>query len=378
MKIAAVSFAVCIAIAPVASAQTGGYPASPSHTVVGTNPDGTPRYGGEPAKDAKRSVNTAGQSGSNASGEGTDAATLHLEATIPLGDIRGRIDHMAVDLVRQRLLVAALGHGGLAVVDLKGQRLDRIVGGLAEPQGVGYDPVTDTIYVANAGDGSLRLFKGADFSPTGRIDLGNDADNVRVDAKAGRVIVGHGDGALAILDAATHTIIASAALKAHPESFQLDDGSERIFVNLPNAGVVGVVDRTTGKEIAFWPTAGHTANFAMALDQARQHVLVAFRRPPELGVFSAADGKLLASLQTCGDIDDVFVDSRRDRVYLSCGQGFIDVLATDGATYRPAGRIPTAPGARTSLFVPEFDRLVLAVPARSTSGAAIWIYRPSP
>jgi DNA-binding beta-propeller fold protein YncE len=303
---------------------------------------------------------------------------LQLEAKIPLGDVRGRIDHLAIDLARQRLLVAALGHGGLAVVDLKAQRMDRVVGDLPEPQGVGYDPVTDTIYVANAGDGSLRLFKGADFSPTGRVDLGSDADNVRVDSKAGRVIVGHGHGALAILDAASHKIIASAALKAHPESFQLDAGSERIFVNLPNAHAIDAIDRTTGKEIASWSTAGRSANFAMALDQVRQRVLVAFRRPAELGVFAAADGKLVASLQTCGDIDDVFVDSRRDRVYLSCGQGFVDVLAADGATYRPAGRIPTAAGARTSLFVPELDRLLLAVPARETSGAAIWIYRPSP
>lgn len=381
MKIAAVSIAICIAIAPVASAQTGGYPASPSHTVTGTNPDGTPRYGSEPARDARPSADTAGRSGTNVAGdrsESADTPMLQLEAKIPLGDLRGRIDHMAVDLARQRLLVAALGHGGLAAVDLKAQRLERIVGDLPEPQGVGYDPVTDTIYVANAGDGSLRLFKGADFSPTGRVNLGSDADNVRVDSKAGRVIVGHGHGALAILDAASHKIIASAALKAHPESFQLDAGSERIFVNLPNAHAIDVIDRTTGKEIASWPTAGRSANFAMALDQVRQLVLVAFRRPAELGVFAAADGKLVASLQTCGDIDDVFVDSRRDRVYLSCGQGFVDVLAADGATYRPAGRIPTAAGARTSLFVPELDRLLLAVPARETSGAAIWIYRPSP
>jgi DNA-binding beta-propeller fold protein YncE len=313
-----------------------------------------------------------------AAGESAEAPPLQLEAKIPLGDVRGRIDHMAVDLARQRLFVAALGHGGLAVVDLKAQRLDRIIGDLPEPQGVGYDPATDMLYVANGGDGSLRLFKGADFSPVGRINLGSDADNIRVDSKAGRVFVGHSDGALAILDAVTHKAIASAPLKAHPESFELDGNTDMIFVNVPNVRAVDVVDRTTGKEIASWPTAGRSANFAMALDQAHQNVLVAFRHPAELGVFSVVGGKLVASIRTCGDIDDVFVDSRRDRVYISCGEGFIDVLTADGATYRPAGRIPTVIGARTSLFVPELDRLLLAVPAKWTSGAAIWIYRPLP
>jgi DNA-binding beta-propeller fold protein YncE len=313
-----------------------------------------------------------------AAGESAEAPPLQLEAKIPLGDVRGRIDHMAVDLARQRLFVAALGHGGLAVVDVKAQRLDRLIGDLAEPQGLGYDPATDTLYVANAGDGSVRLFKGADLSSAGRIELGSDADNVRVDSKARRVFIGHGDGALAVIDADSQKTIVSAALNAHPESFQLDANTGRIFVNVPNAGSIDVVDRTSGKKIASWPTANRSANFAMALDQTRQRVVVAFRRPAELGVFSAADGSLVTSVRSCNDIDDVFVDSKRDRIYISCGEGFVDVLAAEGSSYRSIGRVATAVGARTSLFLPELDRLLLAVPARFTTAAAIWVFRPSP
>ena len=139
----------------------------------------------------------------DAEGENADAPPIQLEAKIPLGDVRGRIDHMAVDLARHRLFVAALGNDSLAVVDLNAQRLDRLIGELPEPQGVGYDPATDTLYVANAGDGSVRLFKGPDLSPGERIELGSDADNIRVDSKAGRVFIGHSDGALAIVDAVT-------------------------------------------------------------------------------------------------------------------------------------------------------------------------------
>ena len=313
-----------------------------------------------------------------AEGESADVPPLQLEAKIPLGDVRGRIDHMAVDLARHRLFVAALGNDSLAVVDLEAKRLDRLIGELPEPQGVGYDPATDTLYVANAGDGSVRLFKGAELSPVGRIELGSDADNIRVDSKVGRICIGHGDGALAIVDAATHDKIGSAPLKAHPESFQLDGNTSRVFVNVPNSGAIDVVDRTSGEKIASWPTAGRSANFAMALDHARQHVLVAFRSPAELGVFSAADGGLISSIPTCGDVDDLFVDSKRDRIYISCGEGFLDVVAADGASYRQTAHIATAAGARTSLFVPDLDRLLLAVPAKGEAAAAIWIFRPSP
>jgi DNA-binding beta-propeller fold protein YncE len=314
----------------------------------------------------------------NAAGANAEMPPLQLEAKIPLGNVSGRIDHMAVDLARHRLFVAALGNDSLAVVDLEARRLDRIIGELAEPQGVGYDPATDTLYVANAGDGSVRLFKGVDLSPGERIELGSDADNIRVDSKAGRVFIGHGDGALAAIDASTRDKVASAPLKAHPESFQLDGNTNRIFVNVPNNGAIDVVDRVTGQTVASWPTEGRSANFAMALDHARQHVLIAFRRPAELGVFSVADGKLLASVPICGDVDDLFVDSKRDRVYVSCGEGFLDVLAVEGALYRQIAHVATAIGARTSLFVPELDRLLLAVPAKGETQAAIWVFHPSP
>src|SRR5689334_19446403 len=83
-------------------------------------------------------------------------APLVLEAKIPLGEVGGRIDHLAVDVPRQRLLVAELGNNTLGVVDLAARRTLRTIAGLSEPQGVGYEPTTDAVYVANAGDGSVR------------------------------------------------------------------------------------------------------------------------------------------------------------------------------------------------------------------------------
>jgi hypothetical protein len=63
MKLAIVGALLCVAIAPMVAAQKGGYPASPSHGIVGTNPDGTPRYGSEPHKDSGPSQNTVNPSG---------------------------------------------------------------------------------------------------------------------------------------------------------------------------------------------------------------------------------------------------------------------------------------------------------------------------
>jgi YVTN family beta-propeller protein len=308
----------------------------------------------------------------------SDTPALKLEAKIPIGNVSGRIDHMAIDLARQHLFVAELGNNTVGVVDLNSRNVIRTLEGLAEPQGVAYLPSTDTLYIANGGDGSVRLFRGADYSASGQINLGDDADNIRLDIPANQIIVGYGSGGLAVIDASSSKKIADIPLSAHPEGFQLDPGGNRIFINLPKVQAIGVVDRQTGQQTATWPTRTAGNNFPMALEHDARHVLVAFRSPAKLGAFSMDDGSLAASLDICGDADDLFVDANRHRVYISCGEGFLDVLDSAQGTYRRVARIATVLGARTSLFVPEIDRLLLAVRASGQEAAAIWVYQPPP
>ena len=75
-------------------------------------------------------------------GAQTPPAALVLEANIPLGSIRGRIDHLAIDLKRKWLFVAELGNDSLGVVNLVAGKVLRTITGLGEPQGVGYEPIT--------------------------------------------------------------------------------------------------------------------------------------------------------------------------------------------------------------------------------------------
>jgi DNA-binding beta-propeller fold protein YncE len=302
---------------------------------------------------------------------------LRLETKILLGDVQGRIDHMAIDPTRNRLFVAELGNNSVGIVDLTARKIIHRIGKLSEPQGVAYEPSADMLYVANGGDGSLRLFRAADFQENGRIELGDDADNIRIDPAANRVLVGYGSGAIAAIDAAQKRKIAAFAVPAHPEGFQFDRNTNKIFVNVPKAGAIVVLDGLTGKQTATWPLKGAGGNFPMALDDAAQRVLVAFRAPAKLGAFST-DGQSVTAVDLCGDADDVFVDSKRHRAYVSCGQGFIDVFDIHDAVYRRLERIPTVPGARTAIFEPSTDRLFLAVRATSTETAAIWVFRAGP
>jgi DNA-binding beta-propeller fold protein YncE len=299
-----------------------------------------------------------------------------LESKITLDHVHGRIDHLAVDIARQRLYVAELGNDTVGVVDLKNHAVTSTLRGFHEPQGVGYEPTTDTLYVANGGDGTVDLFQGADLTPIGKITLGDDADNVRVDPTTHRVIVGYGSGALAVIDPVSRKRIAVIRLKGHPESFQMDRSGEHIFVNVPNSGEIAVVDVNQNQQAASWTPAGLHANFPLAIDESHHRVLTVFRHPSKLGVFNAEDGTLVSSVDTCGDADDVFVDPKRSLVYVICGEGVIDVLVAQGNSYVKSTQTATIGGARTALFVPDIDRLFLAVRATLSEPAAIWVYRP--
>jgi YVTN family beta-propeller protein len=219
-----------------------------------------------------------------------DPPPLVLEAKIPLGTVSGRIDHFAFDPDRQLLFVAELGNDSVGVVDLEKRNVVHRIPGLSEPQGIAYHAATGTLYVANAGDGSLRLFQASDFAPPtftllGHIALGADADNIRLDPWRNRIIVGYGKGGLAVIDPASRRKIADMPLEGHPESFQFDETGSRIFVNVPDAPQIAALDAVSGRKVSILESAGASANFAMAVDTDEHRVLIAFRNPARLVVF---------------------------------------------------------------------------------------------
>jgi DNA-binding beta-propeller fold protein YncE len=303
------------------------------------------------------------------------SAPLELESKILLGNVSGRIDHLAIDGARQRLYVAELGNDSVGVVDLREHKLFRTLTGLKEPQGIGYVSSTDTLYVANAGDGSVRLFQGPDLIPVGEISLGRDADNIRVEEGAHRLYVGYGEGALAVIDTDSRRKIAEIALKDHPESFRIDPSSRHIFVNVPDAHEIAVIDRGANRQIGTWPMSDLRSNYPLIWDEATQRVIAVFRHPAKLGVFRALDGQLLTSVATCGDADDAFLDAKRSRIYVICGEGVIDVLAAAGLGYSRSAQIPTSTGSRTGLYDASIDRLMLAVRSSGRTHAAVWVFR---
>jgi len=307
-------------------------------------------------------------------GQGTQ--TLRLEKTIELPEVQGRIDHLSVDVKGQRLFVSALGNNTVEVIDLKAGKRAKTISGLLEPQGILYVPATDRLYVANAKDGSVRIFDAGSYEPLKTLDYRDDADNLRYDSGRKRVFVGYGSGALGEIDS-DGSKTADIKLDAHPESFQLEKDSPRIYVNLPKSRKVAVVDREKRTIIAAWKTGMAFANYPMALDENDHRLFVVTRLPARLLVFDTNTGKIIQKLPAVGDCDDVFYDKSRKRTYATGGEGAISVFdQKDADHYSEVSRIATVKGARTGFFSPDLDRLFLAVRREGSQSAAIQVFVP--
>ena len=299
---------------------------------------------------------------------------LKLEKTVQLPDVQGRIDHMSIDVKGQRLFVSALGNNTVEVIDLKAGKLANTMTGLKEPQGVFFVADNGRLFVASSKDGTVKMFDGTSLKLLKTIEYGDDADNLRFDSSRQRVYVGYGDGALAELDTDGNKI-AETKLDAHPESFQLEKNSPRIYVNLPKSRKIAVVDRETHSIVATWGTGMSLANYAMALDEGDHRLFVVTRYLARLLVLETGSGKIVQSLSAIGDCDDIFFDQARKRIYATGGEGAISVFAQQEADhYKEIARVPTVKGARTSFFSPDFGRLYIGVRRQSSSPAMIQVF----
>jgi DNA-binding beta-propeller fold protein YncE len=310
---------------------------------------------------------------------GQSSNPLTQVQTIPLDGVEGRIDQFGLDASAKRLFVSALGNNTVEVVDLATGKVTQHIRDLRAPQGIGFAPESNRLAVANDGDGSCRLYDGTSLQQTATIELKDDADNVRYDNASHRFWVGYGDGGLAAIDPESGKQVADIKLEGHPESFQLETKGKRIFVNVPNAAYVAVVDRETRTVIEKIPLTEASANFPMAFDEADHRLFIGCRSPAKLLVLDTETGKTVATVGIVGDTDDLFYDAANKRIYVSGGEGRVTVISqTSADNYNVAGQVTTAPGARTSFFVPATETLYVAVPHRGEQKAELRVFTVAP
>jgi hypothetical protein len=307
-----------------------------------------------------------------------DPAPLELAQTIRLnGPVGKRLDNLALDAKRDRLLVANQGNASLDIIDLKQGKLLKSIPDQEQIQGVLYVPGIDRIF-ATSGKGSCHVFDGESLKLLKSLTV-PDADNIRQDARTGLVYVTRSDKKLAVFDPKSLEAKGEISLPSHPESFVFEKDRHRLYVNTPAPRQVVVVDTDKRESLKRYQLE-EAGNYPLALDEPNRRLLVGCRKEPRLLVLDTETGKELSRVTIPNDVDGLYLDAKRKRLYASCGEGFLVVFKqTSPDRYEVQTKMPTVKQARTCLFDPDTGRLFLPVPRTADKdGPEIRVYRAVP
>lgn len=153
--------------------------------------------------------------------QGEQSSALQLVQTIPLPGVKGRLDHMAVDLEKKRLFVAAVANGTIEVLDLDAGKLINSIPGIKDaPDALFLGGDFNQLYVSSL-DGTLRIFQGETFRLVQSLKLEPDPNRLLYDPATDLIYFGYG-GQNAGFDACARVGVLQAAKGARSDQFISD------------------------------------------------------------------------------------------------------------------------------------------------------------
>jgi DNA-binding beta-propeller fold protein YncE len=306
-----------------------------------------------------------------------DQPAVEPVQTIVLKGKAGNLDHVAIDQRRGRLFVANKANNTMDIVDLAAGKLLKQVPGQQAIQGIAYAPDLDRVYVGLGGKGLFNVFDGNSYRLLKTIKFQDDSDNVRYDPRKHVVYVAHAENSLAVVDCKSYAVKTDIKLPGEAEGFQLDANGRMLYVAIPSPSQVVVIDTGKNEVAGSHPIKAAEDATALALDDANHRIFVGCRKPGMLVVLDAGSGKEVATVPIPGEVDDLFYDAQRHLLYASCGEGAVALVRqVDADHYEAAGKVDTAKGAKTSLFVPESSKLYVAVPQQQGKpGPEVRVYQ---
>ena len=310
-------------------------------------------------------------------GRAADPATMVLVQTIELKGNVGNLDHLAVDARGGRLFVANKANNTLDVVDLKAGTLVRQIPDQTKVSGVVYAADCDMIFVGNGG-GTCNGIDGKDYK-TVFSTKAEKADNVYYHSGNKEVYVAHGE-TVSILDAKTGAVKAKIETGGKTEEFRVDKKANKMFVNLRSPSVVAVIDLGKNEVVERIKLTKTDTNGPLAYDDKAGLLFVGCGgKAPMIIEVDAKSGMELASVVIPAGIDNLHFDSKRNRLYASCGDGCVAVVEKKGDAFALIAKVETAPKAKTSAYHSGSGRLYVGVPrVQGTEAPKVLVYEVRP
>jgi DNA-binding beta-propeller fold protein YncE len=318
----------------------------------------------------------------------TEEQPLKLVTSVDLPKYSGDFDHFAADVTGNRLYLAAEDHGTLEVFDLHSARWLKTIKGFDVPHSILYLPASQKLFVTDGGESMSKVLSSPDLQIVKKVALVPGADSLAYDAQAHRAYIVTGgkdvkmkESVISVIDTTDFTKKADLKLdSAHVEAMALEENGNRMFVNITDHNEILVIDRRNMAVLAHWPLQNAGENSPMVLDETNHRLFVVCRKPAKLVVFNTDSGRQIGSWDTAGHSDGMAFDSARKRIYVPGAEGYIAVYQQkDADHYELTAKVPSAPGAKTCLLVPELNRLYVAVsPGEGKYGARVLTFETLP
>jgi len=319
----------------------------------------------------------------------SSAPVLRLVTSTPLPGIEGDFDHFAADVKGNRIFLAGEEHKSVEVFNLRTGKHLQSIPGFDTPHSILLLPESNKIFVVDGGVGEVKVLDAHTYVVKNSIKLLIDADSMVYDAKAKKLYVTNGGrDAKPKTDYSLISIIDTDSLKHlgdikvdndHIEAMAIEQSGPRLFLNITGKSQIGVFDREKKELLTTWNVPDAEQNVPMAFDEASHRLFIATRKPPKMIVFDTESGHAVASLPASGRADDMRYDAAHKRIYVAAGEGFVNVYSQqDPDHYQVVGKVPTGPVAKIATYVPELNRLYVAVSAKDKAPARVMIFQARP
>jgi DNA-binding beta-propeller fold protein YncE len=308
---------------------------------------------------------------------------LRFLQTISLPDLKaGDFDHFAVDLSGQRLFLTGEAAHAVLVMDLRANKHIHTISDIDEPHSLLYLPATKQLWVVAGGDGTVKIFDSATYKLIETVKVTDGADSSVYDPAKHLfyIAAGGSDAKMAyslidIVDTDTRKKVGDIKVDStNIEALAMEKNGSRIFANIRDKSLVGVIDREKRSAIATWSIGDLHGNTPIAYDDANHRVFVVGRKPPSLLVLDSESGKIIASLPTAEMTDDMAFDPASKRIYVACNDFAVVYLEKDADHYEELGRVPTGFRAKTNILVPQLKRYFVAAPRHENEAAGVMVF----
>ena len=318
--------------------------------------------------------------------QGGDTPPLKLVTTYQFpSDVKGRFDHLIVDLRGHRLFTTAMQNKSVDVFDLRTGKLIHSIRGIERPHALLYRQDLHRLYVTDGEAGELKIFDGKTYELRKSVKLLVGADGIAYDHVTKYLyVVSGGDSAkltystISVIDTTNGEKLNEMKVDSETlETLQLERSSPRMYLNDRGKNQVQVIDRNTLQVLAIWPITLGKGNDPFAIDEPHHRLFVACRSG-QIIVFDTETGKELQALPIGERVDDLAFDPTRKRLYAPCGggTGTVDVYKEiDPDHYQSLGKIASGPVGKTGRLVPELNRYFVPVPQHENKNAEVLVYQ---